>query len=67
MGRKALAGMKLAKKNGEPAVKFAAGARITPAGENGVGSGYLNNAVRKIKKNRQSRKQQIDAIMKDLD
>jgi hypothetical protein len=66
IGRKAIAGMKVAQKKGEPAVKFAAGARVLPGGPNGVGTGYLNNAVGKIKKGMAARRKAEAEIMKDL-
>lgn len=68
MSRKAIASMgkKAAKKNGKPAIKFAAGLRIPSAEPSGTGTGYLDKGVKKIKQAKNTRQQAIDEIMKDL-
>ena len=58
MGRKALAGLKLAKEKGETAVEDL-------AGNNGVGTGYLSKAVSDIKKNKKKREAALKEAMKD--
>lgn len=63
MSRKAIAGEKVAKKKGEPAVKFGAG---IDGRKTGLGSGLLSEGVKKFTKARTKRQQAIDDIMKDL-
>jgi len=65
MGRKALAGLKVAKKNGEPAVTNAVIVKPkSPA--TGLGTGLLSKAASDIKKNMAARQNARDEIMKDL-
>ena len=58
MGRKALAGAKIAKEKGEAAVEGL-------VGKDGVGTGYLGNAVSEIKKNKKKREAALKEAMKD--
>ncbi len=63
MGRKALAGAKVAKKKGEPAIKFGAGIDLR---NTGTGTGYLDKGVRSIKNSKNKRQKAIDEIMEEL-
>ncbi len=65
MGRKALAGLIVAKKKGEPAVTNAVIVKPkTPA--TGLGTGLLGKAANDIKRSMAARKKARDEIMKDL-